>query len=68
MTIIEFFDQECWRRSEEPDKWSITTDNFEGCLTTDSYYRTLELQGLQSQSIGVQFGYRTSENGDLAIA
>lgn len=52
----------------EPDKHTVETDFFEGHVsTTDEYFRELEAAGRISEYIDIRFGYRTLENGDLAI-
>ncbi|MBN1853455.1 MAG: hypothetical protein JW829_12050 [Pirellulales bacterium] len=52
----------------EPDKYEIKSDYFEGKLTvTNEYYSTLESTGKTSELISIRFGYRTLKDGNLAI-
>jgi hypothetical protein len=53
---------------DEPQKYKIETDYFEGELTvTNEYYSELESMGKTSEFISVRFGYRTLKDGNLAI-
>jgi hypothetical protein len=65
---IGFFDQRVLASyRDEPDKWIVETDFFEGHLSiTDTYYRQLEQEGNQ-RYLDIRFGYRALKNGDLAI-
>ncbi len=52
----------------EADKYVIKSDFFEGGLrTTEEYYRELEQLGKTDERVYVDFGYRTLEDGNLAI-
>jgi hypothetical protein len=54
---------------EQPDKYMLTTDQFEGRVTvTSAYFAQLDDAAQDSEYIDVKFGYRTLKNGDLAIA
>jgi len=54
---------------EQPDKYVLTTDHFEGRVTvTSAYFAQLDEAAQDSEYIDVKFGYRTLKNGDLAIA
>jgi hypothetical protein len=68
--VIGYFDlQVLAAYRNEPDKYEVQTDFFEGRVsTTESYYLRLEEAERTSESISVMFGYRTLRNGDLAIA
>lgn len=67
--LIGFFDQQVIAAyRNEPHKYEITSDNFEGTLTvTDEYYRELEAAGKTNEYISIRFGYRTLEDGNLAL-
>jgi len=53
----------------EPHKYAITSDYFEGTLTvTDEYYRELEAAERTNEYVNVRFGYRTLSDGNLALA
>ena len=68
--LIGFFDQQVLAAyRNEPHKYEVTSDNFEGTLTvTDEYYRELESAKKANEYISIRFGYRTLEDGDLALA
>jgi hypothetical protein len=54
---------------EQPDKYIVTTDYFEGRVTvTSAYFAQLDEAAQDREYIDVKFGYRTLRNGDLAIA
>jgi hypothetical protein len=54
---------------EQPDKYEVTTDYFEGKVTlTAAYYEQLDHAAREREWIDVRFGYRTQKNGELAIA
>lgn len=67
--LVDFFDQQVLASyRNEPDKYEITSDNFEGTLTaTDEYYRELETAGKTNEYISIRFGYRTLRDGNLAL-
>ena len=53
----------------EPDKYLVETDFFHGKIeTTNQYYEELEAANRTDEVIDVLFGYRTLQDGDLAIA
>ena len=52
----------------EPEKYVLETDSFEGSLTlTNSYYQELEEAGRTIEYLRLQFGYRTLADGELAV-
>lgn len=52
----------------EPHKYAITSDFFEGEIRiTNEYYEEQSNSGNTSDSISIQFGYRTQKDGNLAI-
>ncbi len=52
----------------EPHKYELESDHFEGRLSlTDEYYRELENKGKTDQTVSIRFGYRTLKDGDLAV-
>lgn len=52
----------------QPDKFSVSTDHFEGRVeTTGAYFEVLDAAGRTDESIGVLFGYRTLASGELAV-
>lgn len=54
---------------EQPDKYTITTDHFEGRVTvTSAYFAQLDEAAQDKEYIDVKFGYRTLKDGDLTIA
>ena len=54
---------------EQPDKYTITTDHFEGRVTvTSAYFAQLDEAAQDKEYIDVQFGYRTLKDGNLTIA
>lgn len=67
--LLGYFDPQvlaCYRN--EPHKYSVASDNFEGTLSvTSEYYRELEAAGKTSEYVSVRFGYRTLRDGNLAI-
>ena len=66
---LGYFDQQVLASyRNEPHKYRIVTDYFEGELTvTDEYYSELEKTGKTSEAVSIQFGYRTLRDGNLAI-
>ncbi|HJQ24673.1 MAG TPA: hypothetical protein VKA60_12215 [Blastocatellia bacterium] len=68
--VIGYFDlQVLAAYRNEPDKYEVQTDFFEGRIsTTESYFLSLEEAGRADECLSVMFGYRTLQNGDLAIA
>jgi len=67
--LIGFFDQQVLAAyRNEPHKYEITSDTFEGTLTvTDEFYRELEAAEKTNEYIRIRFGYRTLEDGNLAL-
>lgn len=67
--LLGYFDQQVLAPyRNEPHKYRIESDYFEGELqTTDEYYRELEIAGKTSETVSVRFGYRLLRNGNLAI-
>jgi hypothetical protein len=70
MGILRFFDPAVLAPyREQPDKYVITTDYFEGRVTvTSAYFAQLDAAAQDREYIDVKFGYRTQRSGDLAIA
>ena len=70
LKIIGFFDPAVLAAyREQPDKYTITTDHFEGRVTvTSEYFAQLDEATQDAEYIDVKFGYRTLKNGDLKIA
>lgn len=54
----------------QPDKYDLQTDNFEGQITLSGpFAEEVSSRGSrEADSIDVMFGYRTLEDGDLAVA
>lgn len=67
--LLGYFDQQALASYlNEPHKYEVATDSFEGRLTlTDSYYAELEKFDRTDEWLDLRFGYRTLENGELAI-
>jgi hypothetical protein len=54
---------------EQPDKYIITTDHFDGRVTvTSAYFAQLDDAAQDKEYIDVKFGYRTLRSGELAVA
>ena len=68
--LIGYFDSQVLASyRNEPDKFLIETDFFHGNIeTTNEYYEELEAINRTNEIIDVLFGYRTLQNGNLAIA
>lgn len=68
--LIGYFDQQVLAAyRNEPDKWILETDLFEGHLRiTNDYYELLEASASNEDSVDIQFGYRTLDTGELAVA
>jgi len=66
---LGYFDQQVLAAyRNEPHKYSIESDYFEGELSnTDEYFRKLESMGKTSEMVSIRFGYRTLRDGNLAI-
>jgi hypothetical protein len=67
--LLGYFDQGVLAAyRNEPHRYRIESDYFEGSLhTTDEYFRELEVQGKTEETVGIRFGYRTLRDGNLAI-
>lgn len=67
--IVQYFEQAALAAyRDQPDKYAIHTDYFEGrIVTTEAYYRELEVTNRTDEYIDVWFGYRTLESGELAL-
>lgn len=67
--LLGYFDQQALASYlNEPEKYLIETDSFEGRLTvTSSYCDELEQSDRTDEYIDVRFGYRSLANGDLAL-
>ncbi|HEX6371172.1 MAG TPA: hypothetical protein VF006_19795 [Longimicrobium sp.] len=67
--LIGYFDQQVLAAyRNEPDKWVIKTDYFEGHVgITETYYWEIQ-DSAGEHNIDIRFGYRALQNGDLAIA
>lgn len=67
--LLGYFDQQVLASyRNEPDKYIIKSDYFEGELTvTSEYYDKLEKIGKSNEYVSIRFGYRTLQNGDLVI-
>jgi hypothetical protein len=70
MSILGFFEPTVLAAyREQPDKYTIKTDYFEGHVSiTSQYFARLDEKTQDDEYIHVQFGYRTLKNGDLKIA
>lgn len=68
--LIGFFDQQVLAAyRNDPHKYEITSDNFEGTITvTDEYYRELEAVERTKEYLNIRFGYRTLIDGNLTLA
>jgi hypothetical protein len=67
--LLGYFDSQVLASyRNEPDKYLIKSDFFEGKLRiTEEHYRELEQAGKTHETVYVDFGYRTLEDGNLAI-
>ena len=67
--LIGFFDQQVLAAyRNDPHKYEITSDNFEGTITvTDEYYRELEAVERTKEYLNIRFGYRTLIDGNLTL-
>jgi len=67
--LLGYFDQQVLAAyRNEPHKYRIESDYFEGELTiTNEYYNELESTGKTSEVVSIRFGYRTLRDGNLAI-
>src|ERR1039458_4025469 len=69
VNILGYFDQQVLASyRNEPHKYTLASDYFEGTLTvTDEYYRELEAANKTEEYISIRFGYRTLKDGSLAL-
>ena len=67
--LLGYFDQQVLAPyRNEPHKYEIESDYFEGKLSvTNEYYSELEAAGKTNEYVNVRFGYRTLHDGNLAI-
>jgi hypothetical protein len=67
--LLGYFDQQVLASyRNEPHKYSIASDYFEGSLgVTNEYFMELEAAGKTNESVSIGFGYRTLGDGNLAI-
>jgi hypothetical protein len=67
--LLGYFDQQALASyRNEPEKYELETDSFEGRLTvTSTYYEELDAAGRTDEGLDLQFGYRACANGDLAL-
>lgn len=67
--LLGYFDQQVLAAyRNEPHKYTIVSDYFEGDVqTSDNYYREFEEADQADQSISLRFGYRTLKDGNLAL-
>ncbi|MBN2180763.1 MAG: hypothetical protein JW715_02525 [Sedimentisphaerales bacterium] len=67
--LLGYFDQQVLASyRNEPHKYRIESDYFEGKLTvTNEYYRELQSTGKTHEAVSIRFGYRTLHDGNLAI-
>lgn len=67
--LLGYYDQQVLASyRNEPHKYRIESDNFEGRLTaTSEYCSELESAGKTDEFVSIRFGYRTLHDGSLAI-
>ena len=67
--LLGYFDQQALASyRNEPEKYVIETDSFEGTLTvTGPYYEELERCDRADEYLNFKFGYRSLADGDLAV-
>jgi hypothetical protein len=67
--LLGYFDQQVLAAyRNEPHKYKIESDYFEGKLTvTNECYSELESAGKTNEYVSIRFGYRTLKDGNLAI-
>ncbi len=53
---------------DQPDKYSVETDYFEGEVATTDHYFEEHARSSGAEIISVRFGFRTMVGGDLALA
>src|SRR5260370_1203343 len=69
LSLLGYFDQQVLAAyRNEPHKYLIASDYFEGSLSvTNEYFMELEAAGRTNESVSIGFGYRTLRDGNLAI-
>jgi hypothetical protein len=69
LKLLGYFDQQVLAAyRNEPHKYLIASDYFEGSLSvTNEYFMELEAAGRTNESVSISFGYRTLRDGSLAI-
>lgn len=66
--ILGFFDQQVLASyRNQPDKYVLETDYFEGHLHTADDGEERDEEEAKERTIDIRFGYRTRDNGDLAL-
>ncbi|MGA3136677.1 MAG: hypothetical protein ABSC88_11855 [Terracidiphilus sp.] len=67
--LLGYFDQHVLASyRNEPQKYTIASDSFEGTLeVTKEYSEELERTGRDEGYLNIQFGYRTLQDGELAL-
>jgi hypothetical protein len=69
--LLGYFDQQVLASyRNEPQKYMIESDSFEGHLTitnSKEYTEKLKLTGPDENYLDIRFGYRTLQSGDLAL-
>ena len=67
--LLGYYDQQVLAPyRNEPHKYRIESDYFEGKLTvTNEYYSELESTGKTSEYVSISFGYRTLRDGNLVV-
>ena len=67
--LVSFFSGEILALySSQPDKYAVETDYFSGEIKTASRHFEAFSESTGKNIIGVKFGFRTREDGDLALA
>jgi hypothetical protein len=69
LKLLGYFDQQVLASyRNEPHKYTVASDYFEGTLgVTNEYYAELEAVGRTSEYVSIRFGYRALKDGNLAI-
>ena len=67
--LLGYFDQQVLASyRNEPHKFAVETDSFEGTLTLrQNYYQELEESGNTDEWVNLKFGYRTLDDDNLAV-
>ena len=68
-SILAYFDQQVLASyRNNPHKYELESDSFEGTLTlTKAYFQELEEGGNTDEWLSLKFGYRTLADGELAV-